>query len=139
MKPACWAALVTFGWLLQLMAVAVADTGLNPLQGRWVVEAFEFNGASVAEMLRAIRSFEADRYTLTPLSGEATSGTVRVDATQTPWQIDLVMSDRVLRGIYEVSGDVLRLAYALEGDARPTEFASRAGSGVVLTTHRRSP
>jgi len=133
------ALLVAFSVAASIFAnAAQADEELTKLTGKWTVESFEFNGQAVTEMIAAVREFKGDQYTLTPKSGQTFSGTARIDATQTPKQIDLMLADRTLRGIYEVDGTTLKLAYALEGDARPTAFESKADSGVVLVVHKKS-
>jgi uncharacterized protein (TIGR03067 family) len=119
-------------------AAALADDELTKLSGKWTVESFQFNGQPVAEMLAAVREFNGDQYTLTPKSGQTFSGTVKIDAAQMPKQIDLMLADRMLRGIYEIEGTTLKLAYTLEGDARPSAFESTANSGVVLVVHKKS-
>lgn len=110
----------------------------DELQGKWIVQSFEFNGAPVETMLQAVREFQGDKYTLTSASGETFSGTIKLDESQTPRHIDLVMPDRTLKGIYSIEGDALKIAYTLEGDARPTELASKPGSGVALAIHKRA-
>jgi uncharacterized protein (TIGR03067 family) len=133
------ALLVAFTVAASIFAeTALADDELARLAGKWTVESFEFNGQPVAEMIAAVREFKADQYTLTPKSGQTFSGTLKIDAAQTPKQIDLMLADRTLRGIYEIDGTTLKLAYALEGDARPTAFESKADSGVVLVVHKKS-
>ncbi len=138
MKVASVAALVSAASLLVSGTSSVADEDPAKLAGNWTVDSFEFNGTPVAEMMGAIREFTGENYTLTPKSGQTYKGTFKLDPTQTPKQIDLVLSDRTLRGIYELDGAQLKLAYALEGDARPTEFASKPDSGVVLVVHQRT-
>lgn len=118
--------------------VAVADDELARLAGKWTIESFEFNGRPVVEMVAAVREFKGDQYSLTPKSGQTFSGTLKIDAGQSPKQIDLMLADRTLRGIYEIDDTTLKLAYALEGDARPTAFESKADSGIVLVVHKKS-
>jgi uncharacterized protein (TIGR03067 family) len=137
MKPFRFAMLVACSLLLQSLPAAAADAELDKLQGKWTVESFEYNGGPVAEMLGAIREFAGDKYTLTPKSGDTFTGTFKIDAAQTPKQIDLMLPDRTLKGIYEADGATLKIAYTLEGDARPTEFASKTDSGVVLVVHKK--
>lgn len=114
------------------------DAELEKLTGKWAVKAFDFNGSPVDEMKDAVREFKGSSYTLTPVSGDTYEGSVKLDASSAPKQIDLVLPDRVLKGIYRLDGDELKMAYALEGDARPTEFASKPDSGVVLVVHKRA-
>jgi uncharacterized protein (TIGR03067 family) len=128
---------IAFAFLVSV-EFATADDELAKLGGKWTVESFEFNGQPVDEMLAAVREFKADQYSLTPKNGQTFSGTFKIDAAQTPKQIDLMLPDRTLRGIFEIDGTTLRLAYALEGDARPTTFESKPDSGIVLVMHKKS-
>ncbi len=138
MKPIRLSSLVACLILIEC-AVAAANDELDKLQGKWSIESFEYNATPVAEMLGAVREFSGEKYTLTPKSGESYSGTVKLDVSQSPKQIDLILPDRSLKGIFEIEGTTLRIAYALAGDARPTELASKPDSGVVLAVHKKSP
>jgi uncharacterized protein (TIGR03067 family) len=115
-----------------------ADPDQEKLQGKWKVESFDYNGMPVEAMKEAVREFKEDKYSLTPTSGEAYSGTVKLDSSKKPKQIDLELTDRTLKGIYEVEGDTLKISYRLEGDERPTELASKPDSGIVLIVHKRA-
>jgi uncharacterized protein (TIGR03067 family) len=138
MKHLVRAALVACA-ALAATVVAQADDDLAKLQGKWNVESFDYNGQPVDSMQKAVREFKDAKYTLTPASGDTFNGTVKLDPTKNPKQIDLELNDRTLKGIYEVAGDVLKLSYRLEGDERPTEFKSTPDSGIVLVVHKRAP
>ena len=87
---------------------------------------------------RRIREFTDDKYTLTPKEGEAISGTLKaIDSSQKPKHIDLDVNNQTLKGIYELEGDTLKLCYNLISRERPTEFASKPDSGLVLVIHKR--
>ncbi len=124
--------------LPQSVEARAANADQEKLQGKWKVESFEFNGAPVDALIDAVREFKDDKYTLTPASGEVFRGTVKLDPSKKPKQIDLELSDRTLKGIYEIDGDTLKIGYVLEGDERPTELVSKPDSGVVLVVHRRA-
>ncbi|MCE9562292.1 MAG: pentapeptide repeat-containing protein [Planctomycetes bacterium] len=57
--------------------------------------------------------------------------TIKIDPTTKPMQIDLIGKDRTWPGIYEFSGDTLRICFAL-GAKRPTEF--KTGAEAILVT-----
>lgn len=137
MKLLAFAAIVA-GLLVLPTPAGAADPDQEKLQGKWTVESFVYNGLPVDELKNAVRQFSGDKYTLTPTSGEEFNGTIKLDSSQKPKQIDLQLSDRTLQGIYEIEGDTLRMSYALEGDERPTELASQPDSGVVLVVHKRA-
>jgi uncharacterized protein (TIGR03067 family) len=130
------AALVACAVLLP--GALAADADQEKLQGKWNVETFEYNGKPVEALKGAVREFKDSKYTLKPVEGETFTGTVKLDDAKTPKQIDLELNERTLKGIYEISGDVLKISYRLEGDERPTEFASKPDSGIVLVVHKRA-
>ena len=124
--------------ILSSFEARAADADQEKLQGKWVVESFEYNGSPVEMMKDAVREFKDDKYTLTPKSGDPINGVIKLDSSQKPKQIDLEVNGRTLKGIYEVDGDSLKMSYTLNGDERPTELVSKPDSGVVLVVHRRA-
>lgn len=44
---------------------------------------------------------------------------------------------KVIQAIYELKGDTMRVCYAMDGGARPTEFATKRGSTWLVVTYRR--
>lgn len=115
-----------------------ADPDVAALQGKWLVESFAYNGSPVEAMQGATREIKEEKYSLTPTGGDAINGTIKVDSTKKPKQIDLDVNGRTLKGIYEIQGEMLKLCYRLNGDERPTEFESKPDSGAVLVLHRRA-
>ena len=69
-------------------------------------------------------------------------GTYKIDPAANPKAMETTAStgpykDKPLLGIYELDGDSLKICYAAPGKDRPTEFNSKAGSGWILTVHKR--
>ena len=89
-------------------------------------------------MSGAVREFKNDRYTLTSKSGDPIEGTAKLDSSKKPKHIDLDVAGRMLKGIYEIDGDTLKMCYKLVGNDRPTELDSTPESGIVLVTHKRA-
>ena len=118
-------------------AARAADADQAKLEGKWKIESFEFNGMPVEALKNAVREFKDAKYTLTPASGEVFNGAVKLDSTKKPKEIDLVINERTLKGIYELEGDTLKISYVLEGDERPKELASKPDSRTVLVVHKR--
>jgi len=50
-----------------------------------------------------------------------------------------IQKDALIPGIYELKKDELKICARVFGNDRPTEFASPAGSSVVLLILRRDP
>jgi uncharacterized protein (TIGR03067 family) len=139
LKPALvFAALTGCALLLADRDALAADPDLPAFQGKWTVESFEYNGTPVEIMKEGTREIKEDKYTLTPKSGEAINGVIKLDSSKKPKQIDLEVNGRTLKGIYEIDGDALKLAYTLNGDERPTELVSKPDTGVVLVIHKRA-
>jgi uncharacterized protein (TIGR03067 family) len=126
--------------ILVMPAVVIAEAGnadAQGLQGKWLVTSFEYNGAQVDRLKSAVREFKDGKYTLTPKSGEAIEGAVSLDETKTPKTIDLDVNGRILKGIYLLDGDTLKLCYNLSSEERPTEFVSKPDTGLIVVVHSR--
>ena len=70
------------------------------------------------------------------------SGITKLDSTKTPKEIDIldesgVRNEKAKLGIYEIDGDTYRFCLAPAGKPRPTEFASKEGSGHSLGVSKR--
>jgi len=132
------AALICCTLVINVVVVRAADEDQQKLEGRWIVDSFEYNGNPMERMKEAVREFKDGKYTLTPKSGDAIEGTVKIGPAAKPKTIDLVINDRTLKGIYDVEGDTLKLCYILSDGPRPAEFASKPDSGVILVLHKRA-
>ena len=69
-------------------------------------------------------------------------GSLKLDETAKPKAMDATKTEgleagKVLKAIYELSGDTLRVCYAFDGETRPTAFATEDGSAWVLITYKR--
>jgi uncharacterized protein (TIGR03067 family) len=128
-----------------LLAAAPADNERDKLQGTWQVAGMEQGGKKVpagelAQMKVVIRGNE-----LTGLEGGQVRErfTFTLDATKTPKTIDTTAVEgpakgETARGIYELTGDTLRICVSEKGKERPSEFATRAGKDFVLLVLKRA-
>jgi len=137
MKAVCHGATVLGAWIL-VGTCAVADSDLEKLQGKWTIESFLYNGNPVEMMKEGTRHFKEEKYMLVPKSGDGIEGTFKIDPEKKPKEIDLTVNGRILKGIYELDGDNLKLSYSLTGGERPTEFESKPDSGTTLIVHKRA-
>ena len=128
----------SLGCALLLIAAAPSESpDLTQLQGKWIVESFRYNGNPVDRLKEAVREFHDSKYSLTPKTGEGIEGSVTLDASTQPKAIDLDVNGRIIRAIYELEGDTLRMCYNLTSDERPKEFESKPDSGLIVVVHKR--
>src|SRR5262249_32960981 len=114
------------------------------LQGSWTMASVVLDGMAVpGEYSRSGRlEVEGDRYGVT--LGGTINATFRLDAAQSPQQIDFTFTDgpqkgQSVRGIYEFDGETYRMCRGVRPEIeRPQEFASPTDSGRMLVVWRRS-
>jgi len=111
--------------------------------GTWSYASVVREGTPIPEEdLKASRLvLKGDRFTVTEPKGTH-QGRYAVNPTVTPSTIDVTFNEgpragKTIRGIYELNADTCKVCMALEGQARPTAFASLPGSGLVLEVLKR--
>ena len=116
-----------------------AKTDLDRIQGEWKLEYVEINGRpQKLEHFKTIRLvIKGDRATLGRNEGHDETGSVKLDPTKQPKEIDQIYrhpAGHLLTypGIYKLEGDKLTICYAPHLDAgqlRPTEFETAKEGG----------
>jgi RNA polymerase sigma-70 factor (ECF subfamily) len=103
------------------------------LQGTWTATSGEKNGEKLSEeaLLKAWEKLIFADETVTREGKERREGKFTVDPEKKPKEIDLFTDVNTWKGIYELKGDVLKLALKF-GNERPTEFDSTAGFLIVF-------
>lgn len=112
---------------------------LDRMQGDWGVTELVMNGEKVsAEVLTSAKlNIKASEYFLEGDNGSS-HGTLKLGESDTPKLMDVSTDDGTqLPAIYEISGDTLKVCYAVNGASRPKEFKSAEGSDHVFTTYKR--
>jgi uncharacterized protein (TIGR03067 family) len=113
------------------------DKAFAPLQGTWVVN--DINGKPAGSMLLA---FKGDKYEVTANDAVNERGTVKLNTSQKPIAIDLVIQEgtdagKLQLGIIEVTGDKMRLKLAAPADTtRPKSFEGEGGFIANLTKRK---
>jgi len=116
---------------------------LARLKGTWVFESVESERAKLP-----VEGFKDNRLTIdgdnfSYKEGEnVTHGTFKIDATKKPKTLDVTFKDGDLKGktftgIYKLEGNTYTVCLDPSGKTRPTEFASKKGSPVVLEVLKR--
>lgn len=145
-----WALACHAGLLLASSLLLAADdqeaarTDLSRLQGVWSFALVEVEGVRQPEApfeSHKLVISKGGRYTI--LQGpRITRGSLSLDPTKTPKHYDPTVTEgagkgRAYRGIYELTGDSYRICLSFRNAERPTEFASRPGSGLLLFVFKR--
>jgi uncharacterized protein (TIGR03067 family) len=134
-----------------LAAVAVAQeeatkTDMLKIQGTWRLLSREKDGkADAAEAIKDIVMInKGDKFSFkgSASGAGAMTGTFTLDATKKPKTMDRIPADgprkgKTLPGIYALDGDTLKICVSLTGAERPSEFATRPNSGVLLSVFKR--
>jgi uncharacterized protein (TIGR03067 family) len=117
---------------------------LDLLQGAWGIASLEVDGQTmpVNVLSEARIVIEGNRFTSTGM-GAMYAGTLKLDVRTTPKRIDMTFdvgpeAGSVNRGIYELKAGAWKLCVATRGDARPSGFATRPGSGFALEMLKRA-
>lgn len=136
-------------YVLGLLAVAIlggmapaeekADADLEKLLGAWNMVSVEIDGKTIpAPEGGGTFIFSKDKKVVMKEKGKADkNGTFKADASKSPKELDLISSDKdkaVLRAIYQIDGDTLKLAFFGE-DAkgkRPTAFDAKKAAIMIL-------
>jgi uncharacterized protein (TIGR03067 family) len=137
--------------VLAVSALIAADTAnddvkkeLKKFEGTWVIESFEQDGEKTpADAFKGTKLVcKDDTFTMT-MPGVTYKGTFKVDVAKKPKHIDIHFTEgpekgKNIKGIYEIEGDTYKLCIKMMGDKdRPTEFATKAGSGIALEVLKR--
>jgi uncharacterized protein (TIGR03067 family) len=116
---------------------------LKKFQGTWTFEAVEAGGKEVpiTEFKGVTVTFEGGKYTVMKGDEVIQTATLKLDPVKSPKTLDVTVADgpnkgAVMLGIYEFSGDTLKVCFDPEGKKRPTEFKSASGS-QTLVVHKR--
>ena len=84
----------------------------------------------------------ADGFEIRTASGNMLKGTLKLDPSKRPSQMDLLHADGARwEAIYALEGETLRLNYVEAGgkDARPSAFTTSDATEATVITLRRAP
>lgn len=113
---------------------------LQPLQGRWVVTSAEHNAKPLDAIKGGVMTITGSGFEIRTASGNVLKGTLRLDASKAPMQMDLLHADGARwEAIYAAEGETLRLNYVEAGgkDPRPAAFTTSAKTEETVISLRR--
>jgi uncharacterized protein (TIGR03067 family) len=123
---------------------ADVEKELKKFQGTWTFTSVETGGKEepAAEFKGMTVTFQGDKYTVKKGDEVIQVGTQKLDPSRSPKALDVTVAEglskgAVMLGIYEISGDTLKVCFDPEGKKRPTEFKSASGSQTFVAVHKR--
>jgi len=130
------------------------DEDDDALQGTWTVEVHDTHGKPASKEFLALEHqwvFTKDGITMKATGGEGRKGRFQLDQKQDPKTLDITLEPglppgpkapvpgkEVLKCIYSLDGDTLKVCYGLSED-RPVAFKSTAEHAIGLVVLRRQP
>ena len=119
-----------------------AKDDLKKMAGKWKVVVNETDGKPLPkELLDKFAStliVEGDKYKVYFDDKLADEGTMKLDASKTPKEIDATPSkNKVMKGIYKIDGDTMTVCFSKPGGDRPAQFKSKEGTGQILLSYTR--
>ena len=131
--------------LLWVLSTAARADDLKAMEGTWKPVSVEAGGKAVeSEDLQYLElTISGDRYSVKTKEGTDV-GTLKLDETQNPRTMDATKTEgfdagKVVKAIYSIEGDTLKVCCILDDGQRPTEMTTKEGSGAVLIVYRRQP
>ncbi len=117
---------------------------LEALKGTWQLTAWEADGKAKPdkEIEGGKLNLKGDAYDVKLAGIDAVTGTMIVDGAKDPKTIDITDAvgpnkDKTCLGIYELKGDVFRVAFAVPGKPRPTTFTTEPSDGRWVHVWKR--
>jgi uncharacterized protein (TIGR03067 family) len=113
------------------------------LQGTWAVTGLEIGGQPIpGEYIKGMKfTFTGNKLSMVDPKGKVIESTFTIDDAKKPKTIDIAApkgKEKAMVGIYTLDGDdTLKICGVEEGDTRPKDFATQAGSKAMLLTFKR--
>lgn len=133
-------------FVLASLAVASAQPAddVKAAAGKWTISKATVGGTDYTAKFSSLRlELTPDgAYTLV-VNGKTDKGTVKVDPTKTPKEMDVLGKEgpnagKTIKTIYKLDGDTMTVCYELGDGPRPTAFESKAGTTVFLAEYKRA-
>ena len=121
-------------------------TDVDKFQGTWAFVTWEQNGMPLrpADLKMLQMVVDRDRYELKRNDEINEAGTIKVDSTKSPKQIELKITKgddagKTQLGVYELDGDTLKFCVSIPPGSkeRPSAFETKEGSNTLLLVLKR--
>jgi uncharacterized protein (TIGR03067 family) len=116
---------------------------LKKFQGTWTFESVETGGKEqpAAAFKGMTVTFEGDKYAVKKGDEVIEAATLKLDPSRSPKTLDVTVTEgpnkgAAMPGIYEISGDTLKVCFDPEGKKRPAAFKTASGP-QTLVVHKR--
>jgi uncharacterized protein (TIGR03067 family) len=144
-KPKSGLILQCFKREKQDLKEAMIELGRRELTGTWQAVSYSLDGtkASDEDMKNIKLSIDADGKATAVREGKPfIAAATNIDPTKDPMTIDFSYTDGDIKGhtalgVYKIEDDLLTICRTTPGGTRPTEFASKPGTGHTLMTYSR--
>lgn len=122
---------------------------LEKLRGTWLTISLINDGKTLVDESTPPKdgpatkvAYEGNKWFVKVADKTVASGIVRVNATKSPREIDILdesgtVNDKAKLGIYELDRNRYKFCLAPAGKPRPTEFTSKPGTGYSLGVSKR--
>lgn len=132
---------------LSLGSAVVADdkaneADLKAMVGKWKVEKATLGGMDLTDMVKTLTlELQPGGKWKMMYGEEKADGTVTVDASKTPKELDVKTESgtekgKTMKGIYKIDGDTMTVAYHVGGDERPKGFNAKSDT-LLLIVYKR--
>ena len=120
--------------------VVETPAGEGDLVGEWsMVNAWQAGHAIDPAMVKTARRVTTATHTTTYFGKQVfLNAEYTADPTQRPKTIDLSAHGKTQLGIYEVSGDTMKICFAAPGKPRPTDYETRPGDGRTSAVWKKA-
>jgi uncharacterized protein (TIGR03067 family) len=137
---------MTASLLLAVLATMLAadppKTDADRIQGTWDVSRIELNGRVQPKNKLFPVKVTFDRDKLLARVGKREPeirGTFKLDQSQSPKAYDVTTPEgSMIRGIYELDGDTLKVCLSAPGDERPMAVTTSSDDGRTLIIYKRA-
>jgi uncharacterized protein (TIGR03067 family) len=132
---------LALGWPLLIMAADKPDDDAKAIQGSWQMKHMEEEGekAPPDQVKDFVFVFDGDKSSMNYQGSVSYEGKFKLDPSATPKQIDIILKEGTMQGIYKLDKDGLMICAPASKDnkTRPKEFATKAGSKTMLMVLER--